>query len=58
MQNYYGAGGLTGSTLFLRAVSLFLWGRGNVVYLLPSSDPILALLLMGFTDDDDDDPHS
>ncbi|MFS7940468.1 hypothetical protein Hanom_Chr05g00464791 [Helianthus anomalus] len=28
------------------AVSLFLLGRGKVVYLLPSSDPTLALLFV------------
>ncbi|MFS7914369.1 hypothetical protein Hanom_Chr02g00152561 [Helianthus anomalus] len=39
----------------LEAASLFLWGRGNAVYILPSSDPTLALLLMGFTEYDDDD---
>ncbi|MFS7963662.1 hypothetical protein Hanom_Chr08g00740991 [Helianthus anomalus] len=37
------------------AVSLFLRGRGNVVYILPSSDPTFALLLVGFTEYDDDD---
>ncbi|MFS7985210.1 hypothetical protein Hanom_Chr11g00995841 [Helianthus anomalus] len=39
---------------FLTA-SLFLRGRGKVVYILPSSDPTLALLLVGFTEYDDDD---
>ncbi|MFS7967902.1 putative potassium transporter [Helianthus anomalus] len=29
-------------------------GRGKVVYILPSSDPPLALLLVGFTEYDDD----
>ncbi|MFS7930287.1 hypothetical protein Hanom_Chr04g00342471 [Helianthus anomalus] len=38
----------------LEAESLFLRGRGKVVYMLPSSDPTLALLLVGFTDYDDD----
>ncbi|KAJ0940434.1 hypothetical protein HanRHA438_Chr02g0083371 [Helianthus annuus] len=33
----------------LEAASLFLRGRGKVVYILPSSDPTLALLLVGFT---------
>ncbi|MFS7983662.1 hypothetical protein Hanom_Chr11g00977141 [Helianthus anomalus] len=49
MQNYYRAG------ISLEATSLFLWGRGKVVYILPSSDPTLALLLVGFTEYDDDD---
>ncbi|MFS7943134.1 hypothetical protein Hanom_Chr06g00496751 [Helianthus anomalus] len=42
----------------LEAASLFLRGRGKVVYTSPSSDPTLALLLVGYTeyDDDDDDP--
>ncbi|MFS7999691.1 hypothetical protein Hanom_Chr12g01169391 [Helianthus anomalus] len=48
MQNYYRAG------LSLEAVSLFLRGRDKVVYVLPSSDPTLALLLVGFTEYDDD----
>ncbi|MFS7991782.1 hypothetical protein Hanom_Chr12g01074641 [Helianthus anomalus] len=41
----------------LEAASLFLRGRGKAVYILPSSDPTLALLLVGFTkyDDNDDD---
>ncbi|MFS7909103.1 hypothetical protein Hanom_Chr01g00090851 [Helianthus anomalus] len=42
----------------LEAVSLFLWGRGEAVYILPSSDSTLALLLVGFSeyvDDDDND---
>ncbi|MFS7981189.1 hypothetical protein Hanom_Chr10g00948071 [Helianthus anomalus] len=42
-------GGLTG------VVSLFLRGRGKVVYILPSSDSTLALLLVGFTEYDDYD---
>ncbi|MFS7934641.1 hypothetical protein Hanom_Chr05g00393991 [Helianthus anomalus] len=33
----------------LEAAFLYLQGRGKVVYILPSSDPTLALLLMGFT---------
>ncbi|MFS7970410.1 hypothetical protein Hanom_Chr09g00820671 [Helianthus anomalus] len=49
MQNYYRAG------VSLEAASLFLWGRGKVVYILPSSDPTLTLLLVGFTEYDDDD---
>ncbi|MFS7899754.1 hypothetical protein Hanom_Chr11g01061941 [Helianthus anomalus] len=39
----------------LEAVSLFQWGRGKVVYNSPSSDPTLALLLVGYTEYDDDD---
>ncbi|MFS8010409.1 hypothetical protein Hanom_Chr14g01296691 [Helianthus anomalus] len=39
----------------LEAASLFLRGRGNAVYISPSSNPILALLLVGYDDDDDDD---
>ncbi|MFS7901690.1 hypothetical protein Hanom_Chr01g00002571 [Helianthus anomalus] len=38
----------------LEATSLFLWGRGKVVYILPL-DPTLALLLVGFSEYDDDD---
>ncbi|MFS8017806.1 hypothetical protein Hanom_Chr15g01384751 [Helianthus anomalus] len=44
----------------LEAASLFLRGRGKAVYILPSSDPTFALLLVGFTeydDDDDDDDY-
>ncbi|MFS7932328.1 hypothetical protein Hanom_Chr04g00366591 [Helianthus anomalus] len=48
MQNYYRAG------VSLEAASLFLTGRGKVVYILPSSDPTLALLLVEFTEYDDD----
>ncbi|MFS7988231.1 hypothetical protein Hanom_Chr11g01032241 [Helianthus anomalus] len=48
MQNYYRAG------VSLEVASLFLWGRGKAVYILPSSDPTLALLLVGFTEYDDD----
>ncbi|MFS7902318.1 hypothetical protein Hanom_Chr01g00009941 [Helianthus anomalus] len=54
MQNYYRAGGLTGSSpLSLRA-------RGKVVYILRSSEPTLALLFVGSTEygDDDDDEGS
>ncbi|MFS8014867.1 hypothetical protein Hanom_Chr15g01349681 [Helianthus anomalus] len=39
----------------LEAASLFLRGRGKAVYILPSSDPTLALLLVVFTEYDDDD---
>ncbi|MFS7979165.1 hypothetical protein Hanom_Chr10g00924191 [Helianthus anomalus] len=55
MQNYYRAEGLTRSNLSIPM------GRGKVVYILPSSDPTLALLLVGFTeydDDDDDDGYT
>ncbi|KAM0020615.1 hypothetical protein Hdeb2414_s0025g00669061 [Helianthus debilis subsp. tardiflorus] len=38
----------------LEAASLFLRGRGEAVYILPSSDPTFALLLVGFTEYDDD----
>ncbi|MFS7931607.1 hypothetical protein Hanom_Chr04g00357911 [Helianthus anomalus] len=38
----------------MEAASLFIWGSGKVVYILPSSDPKLALLLVGFTEYDDD----
>ncbi|MFS7890975.1 hypothetical protein Hanom_Chr07g00660211 [Helianthus anomalus] len=38
----------------LEAASLFLQGRGKAVYILPFSDPTLALLLVGFTEYDDD----
>ena len=37
------------------AASLSLWGRGKAVYILPSSDPTIALLLVGYTEYDDDD---
>ncbi|MFS8005347.1 hypothetical protein Hanom_Chr13g01236261 [Helianthus anomalus] len=49
MQNYNRAG------VLLEAVSLFLRGRGKVVYILHSSDPTLALLFVGFTEYDDND---
>ncbi|MFS7935691.1 hypothetical protein Hanom_Chr05g00406571 [Helianthus anomalus] len=49
MQNYNQAGGLTGSSLSI------LRGRGKAVHILPSLDPTLALLLVGFTEYDDDD---
>ncbi|MFS7938944.1 hypothetical protein Hanom_Chr05g00445761 [Helianthus anomalus] len=52
MQNYYRARGLAGS---LEAASLFLRGRGKALYILPSSDPTLALLWVGFTEYDDDE---
>ncbi|MFS7933890.1 hypothetical protein Hanom_Chr04g00385131 [Helianthus anomalus] len=39
----------------LKAVSLFLRGRGKIVYILPSSDLTFALLLMGYTECDEDD---
>ncbi|KAF5772034.1 hypothetical protein HanXRQr2_Chr13g0572041 [Helianthus annuus] len=39
----------------LEAASLFLWGRGKAVYISPSSDPTLALLLVGYTEYDDDE---
>ncbi|MFS7888385.1 hypothetical protein Hanom_Chr00s000001g01594381 [Helianthus anomalus] len=48
MQDYYRAG------VSLEAASLFIQGRGKAVYILPSSDPIFALLLVGFNDYDDD----
>ncbi|MFS8028850.1 hypothetical protein Hanom_Chr16g01515401 [Helianthus anomalus] len=51
MQNYYRTGGLTGSNLS----NSILWGRDKAVYILPSSDPTFALLLVGFTEYDDDD---
>ncbi|KAJ0724940.1 putative transcription factor bHLH family [Helianthus annuus] len=35
--------------------SFVIKGKGNVVYILPSSDPTLALLLLGFNEYDDDD---
>ncbi|KAJ0491322.1 hypothetical protein HanIR_Chr12g0562601 [Helianthus annuus] len=45
----------------LEAASLFLRGRGRgkAVYISPSSDPTLALLLVGYTeyDDNDDDVY-
>ncbi|MFS7947640.1 hypothetical protein Hanom_Chr06g00550631 [Helianthus anomalus] len=42
-------------TVSLKAASLFLRGRGKAVYILPSSDPTLVLLLVGFNEYDDDD---
>ncbi|MFS7933455.1 hypothetical protein Hanom_Chr04g00380021 [Helianthus anomalus] len=48
MQNYYRAGGVS-----LEAAYLFLRSRGKVVYILPSSDPNLVVLLVGFTEYDD-----
>ncbi|MFS8032179.1 hypothetical protein Hanom_Chr17g01554541 [Helianthus anomalus] len=38
----------------LEAVSLFLRGRGNAVYMLTSSDPTLTVLLVRFTEYADD----
>ncbi|MFS8005356.1 hypothetical protein Hanom_Chr13g01236361 [Helianthus anomalus] len=49
MQNYYRVG------VSLEAASLFLWGKGKVVYISPSSNSTFALLLVGFIDYDDDD---
>ncbi|KAJ0455755.1 hypothetical protein HanIR_Chr15g0754711 [Helianthus annuus] len=46
-KNYYEPG------VLLEATPLFLRGRGKAVYILSSSDPTLALLLMGFTEYDD-----
>ncbi|MFS8034177.1 hypothetical protein Hanom_Chr17g01578181 [Helianthus anomalus] len=43
------------SGVSLEAASLFLQVRGKVVYIIPSSDPTLTLLLVGFTEYDDDD---
>ncbi|MFS7970291.1 hypothetical protein Hanom_Chr09g00819291 [Helianthus anomalus] len=51
MQNYYRA------RVSQEAASLFLQSRDNVVYILPSLDPTLNLLLMGFTEYNDDDDH-
>ncbi|MFS7952476.1 hypothetical protein Hanom_Chr07g00607371 [Helianthus anomalus] len=48
MQNYYRAG------VSLKATSLFLRGSGKVVYILPSSDPTLALILVRFIEYDDE----
>ncbi|MFS7902380.1 hypothetical protein Hanom_Chr01g00010611 [Helianthus anomalus] len=39
----------------LETASLFLQGRGKVVYILPSSDPTFALLLVGFPKYGDND---
>ncbi|MFS7958794.1 hypothetical protein Hanom_Chr08g00682881 [Helianthus anomalus] len=44
--------GLTESNLSI------LQGRGKVVYILPSSDPTLTLLLVGFTEYDDNNDMS
>ncbi|MFS8007233.1 hypothetical protein Hanom_Chr14g01258591 [Helianthus anomalus] len=52
MQNYYRG---IEPRVSLEAASLFLRDRGKVVYILPSSDPTLALLLVGFTEYDHDD---
>ncbi|MFS7955150.1 hypothetical protein Hanom_Chr07g00639251 [Helianthus anomalus] len=43
------------SGVSFEATSLFLRGRGKAVYISPSSDPTLALLLVGYTEYDDDD---
>ncbi|MFS7906037.1 hypothetical protein Hanom_Chr01g00054661 [Helianthus anomalus] len=40
--------------LILEPTSLFIWGRGKDVYILPSSDLTLSLLLVRFTEYDDD----
>ncbi|MFS7907166.1 putative Snf7 family protein [Helianthus anomalus] len=40
------------------AASRFLRGRGKTVYILPSLDPNLTLLFVGFTEYDDDDDIS
>ncbi|MFS7982101.1 hypothetical protein Hanom_Chr10g00958781 [Helianthus anomalus] len=48
MQNYYRVG------VSLEAASLFIRGKGKSVYILPSSDPTFALLLVGYTEYDDD----
>ncbi|MFS7913290.1 hypothetical protein Hanom_Chr02g00140121 [Helianthus anomalus] len=42
----------------VEATSLFLRGRGKAIYVLPSSDSTLALLLVEFTDYDDDDRYN
>ncbi|MFS7942658.1 hypothetical protein Hanom_Chr06g00490991 [Helianthus anomalus] len=39
----------------VEATFLFLRSRGKIVYIIPSSDPTLALLLVRFTEYDDDD---
>ncbi|MFS7969456.1 hypothetical protein Hanom_Chr09g00809371 [Helianthus anomalus] len=49
MQNYYRA------RVSQEAASLFLEGRGKAIYILHSSDPNLALLLVRFTEYDDDE---
>ncbi|MFS8000245.1 hypothetical protein Hanom_Chr12g01176051 [Helianthus anomalus] len=41
----------------LEAASLFQQGRGKTLYILPPSDPTLALLLVGFTEYDDDESN-
>ncbi|MFS8018433.1 hypothetical protein Hanom_Chr15g01392001 [Helianthus anomalus] len=45
----------------LEAAFLFLRSRGKTVYILPYSDPTLALLLVGYikydNDNDDDDDN-
>ncbi|MFS7937566.1 hypothetical protein Hanom_Chr05g00429141 [Helianthus anomalus] len=49
MQNYNRAEGLIGSSLSIPT------GRGKFVYISPSSDPTLTLLLVGYTKYNDDD---
>ncbi|MFS7934179.1 hypothetical protein Hanom_Chr05g00388561 [Helianthus anomalus] len=49
MQNYNRVGCLIGSSLSI------LTGRGKAIYISPSSDPTLVLLLVGYTEYDDDD---
>ncbi|MFS7993475.1 hypothetical protein Hanom_Chr12g01094521 [Helianthus anomalus] len=39
----------------LEAAPLFLTGRGKAVYILPSLDHTLVLLLVGFNEYDNDD---
>ncbi|MFS8022245.1 hypothetical protein Hanom_Chr16g01437171 [Helianthus anomalus] len=46
---------ITEPEVSMEAASLFLRGRGKVVYILPSLDPTLALLLVGFTEYGDDE---
>ncbi|KAJ0489336.1 hypothetical protein HanPI659440_Chr12g0459421 [Helianthus annuus] len=45
---------IIGPGVSLEAVYLFLRGRGKAVYILPFLDPILALLLVRFTEYDVD----
>ncbi|MFS7961525.1 hypothetical protein Hanom_Chr08g00716161 [Helianthus anomalus] len=52
MQNYHRVG------VSLEAASLFLQGRGKTVYILPSSDPTLSLLLVRFNEYDDDEDEN
>ncbi|MFS7913188.1 hypothetical protein Hanom_Chr02g00138881 [Helianthus anomalus] len=49
---------LSSRRVSLEAASLFLWGKCKTIYILPSLDPTLHLLLVGFTkygDNDNDD---